>query len=235
MVTTSVSSVLAWEADCDSDLQYFRSLSWSAPIISKPEVRPYKAESPFRTRRGMIPVVNSFMFHKGGLLRHVSLVAPANVTTFASTLSDVSAPHLPELPTASKRRIRTLGSLSPRGAEEYPIHLDFLTLGPALHGPPRTVHGGVLSLLADGICAKTAWMHKDPLKQIYTARIQIQFLKPAILDDGDTISILAKSRIVQHLTGLGKIVVIAQFEGSQGDVYATAESLLLERSWRATL
>ncbi|KAI1396312.1 hypothetical protein F4819DRAFT_491619 [Hypoxylon fuscum] len=221
MVGTTLHSIISWEPDSESDLKFFQSIPWCAEVICTPKVRPYQGASLLRTSRGTDPVIQGFMFRDGGILRHCSLVAEAN-----------AIPHLDSHQSGAK----TPSSQDPLYTQnDYPVHIDLFTLGPALYGAPNRIHGGVLALLADGICAKAAWIHRDPTKQLSTAYTNVRFLRPSITGPDGTITIMVKSQISQQLTRQGKVVVNASFEGPGGVVYATSESMIVEKAWKTRL
>ncbi|KAL7622894.1 hypothetical protein AAE478_006573 [Parahypoxylon ruwenzoriense] len=126
----------------------------------------------------------------------------------------------------------------------FPVHLDILTLGPALQGIPRTTHGGVLALLFDAVCGRVGYLHRDPALQAYTAHTNTRFLRPLIApssagepgsDKEGQVTVLVRSQICARETREGRLVVRATVEGEGGTVYAVAESMLVERMWKVRL
>ncbi|KAI0482606.1 hypothetical protein GGR56DRAFT_620765 [Xylariaceae sp. FL0804] len=224
MVGVEVQSILRWEPDSQTDYEYFRRIPWCDRTISLPGVRAYKGTIPIGTTRGMDPVIHGFMMGEGGILHSVSLLAEPNV--FPELGATSMSPTVHDPARQSKQQ--------PVVTSGYPTHIDIFHLGPALHGVPRTIYGGVLALLADGVCGKTAYMHRDPKLQVYTAYTSVRFAKPLVTDKAGTATVLVKSQVSTRSTQ-GKILVVSSFEGPEGVIYATAESMLVEKAWKEKL
>jgi acyl-coenzyme A thioesterase PaaI-like protein len=161
-----------------------------------------------------ISSIHGFMLGEGGVLHYASVLAPPH--TFPSLDADQC--------TASHSK--------PENA--YPIHIDLFHLGPKLRGVPFTIYGGVLALLADGVLGKTAYMHRNPKKQVVTAYTNIRFVKPLLTDKKGMATTMVKTQISSRGRD-GKIIVLAVFEGPGGIVYAEAEGMLVEKEWKTKL
>ncbi|KAF2972301.1 hypothetical protein GQX73_g1320 [Xylaria multiplex] len=247
MVAAAVHSILAWEPESEADLQFFQNIPWCAEIIKMPGVRAYRGDYPPRRERGMDPVIHGFnyrrpkrryltskvtVFREEGILRYGSFLAEPGVLPTHDVNQSEGLPSGKSVSTPSQREPRSAVTAS---QGEYPIHIDIFTLGQALYGFPRTIHGGILCLLADGICGKTAFLHRNPVNQMYTAYTNTRFIKPMIIGQDGTITIMMKTQISRVRTTEGKIVVITRFEGPGGLVYATAESMVMEKIWKGRL
>ncbi|KAI0533360.1 hypothetical protein GGR58DRAFT_521612 [Xylaria digitata] len=232
MVPATVHSILAWESESEADLHFFQNIPWCAEIINMPGVRAYRGDYPPRRERGMDPVIHGFMFREGGVLRYSSFLAEPGVLPAPDANQAKGLPSGKFVPTPSQQE---LSSVVTALQGEYPIHIDILTLGQGLYGFPRTIHGGILCLLADGICGKAAFMHRNPANQMYTAYTNTRFIKPMVIGQDGTITIMMKTQISRLRTTEGKIVVITRFEGPGGLVYATAESMVMEKIWKERL
>ncbi len=210
MVGKPVHSILSWEPESREDLKYFRTIPWCSKIVSSPNIRPYQVTSPLRCDRGPDPVIHGFMFRQGGVLRHASLLAdPGTIPSLHVVDKPVIGGPGEEKPDQNTR----LASLETTAEEEYPVHVDIFTFGDSLQAVPGTIHGGVLTLLADGVCGKTAWMHRDPLKQVYTAYTNVRFIKPLLFGPDGTVTTVMKTQVIQELSTEGKIMVYATMEG----------------------
>ncbi|XXH04266.1 hypothetical protein Hte_010680 [Hypoxylon texense] len=126
--------------------------------------------------------------------------------------------------------------------DAFPIHLDILTLGPALQGIPHTTHGGVLTMLIDAICGRVGFMHRDPRGQIYSAYTNVQFLRPIIApstpaggNQAEEVTVLVRTQISAKKTRGGKMIIRASVEGERGVVYAVGESMVVEKVWKGKL
>jgi acyl-coenzyme A thioesterase PaaI-like protein len=218
MVSPALQGILSWEPRSQDDLEFFRRIPWCAQLLASPDVKPYTGSTPIGNARGMDPVVNGFMSGEGGILRHTTLLAASHVFP--------KLDPAPSDPTLSR---------DPNGdGPDYPIHIHLFHLGRALQGVPPTIHGGVLALLADSVLSMTALLHRDPQQQGYSAYANIRFAKPVFASSDGTATILVKSQI-SHRSHGGKIVVLASFEGPNGVIYATAESLLVVKKWKGKL
>ncbi|KAI0012537.1 hypothetical protein F4779DRAFT_614507 [Xylariaceae sp. FL0662B] len=111
----------------------------------------------------------------------------------------------------------------------FPTHLDVVTLGAALSGVPRTLHGGVMTLLLDAVCGRVGYMHRDPRGQVYTAYTNVTFARPLIYgpDADAAVTVLVRARVCE--TRGPRMVVRASVEGEGGRVYAVAESAVVEK------
>lgn len=92
-----------------------------------------------------------------------------------------------------------------------------------------------MTLLADGVCGRIAWVHRDQTKQFYTAYTNVRFIKPITFGRDGLVTILIKSQISRRLTTEGKIVVTAVFEDSNGSIHAVAESMAVEKMVKGKL
>ncbi|KAI1089250.1 hypothetical protein F5B19DRAFT_382420 [Rostrohypoxylon terebratum] len=151
------------------------------------------------------------MFREGGVSRHSSFLLHPDT----ADLLDISKGEL------------TVLDLS-QGC--FPIHIDIFTLGMELHAFPRTIFGGVLALLADGVCGKAAYLHRDLEIPGYTAYTNVKFDKPIRTDKDGYATILVRSQVNQHQSSGAKIVINAQFEDPGGIIHAVAESMTMERT-----
>lgn len=242
MVGKSVHSILSWEPESESDLEYFRNIPWCSQVFSSPGIRPYRGSFPLRNDRGMDPVIHGFMFRDGGVMRHLTLLAESG--TMPRLDLDRSAASISRSPQLAldesseenngpETQTTSMGTTTRQ--EEYPVHIDLYNLGRSLQGVPNTVYGGVLTLLADGVCGRTAYMHRDPQQQVYTAYTNVRFIKPLTFGPDGTATTLIKSQVSQRLTTQGTIVVCATMEGPGGVVHATAESMVMEKRWKGKL
>ncbi|GAW17949.1 hypothetical protein ANO14919_074180 [Xylariales sp. No.14919] len=233
MVAVTVHNVLAWEPESEADLRFFESIPWCARILNSPGVSAYRVDFHYRTERGMDPVIHGFMFRGRGILKYNSFLADVGALRPHDPKQSVEIDPGSLVSCASHLEVQSAVDIS---KSQYPVHIDIFTLGQDLPGFPRTIHGGVIALLADGLCARVAHMHRDPANQIYTAYTNTRFIKPMITSDDDgTITILVKAQISQLKSAEGKIVVMASFEGPGGIVYATAESMIIENVWKGRL
>ncbi|KAI1769362.1 HotDog domain-containing protein [Hypoxylon sp. FL1150] len=116
--------------------------------------------------------------------------------------------------------------------EAYPVHLELYTLSSSLCGVPRRVHGGVICLLFDGATAMAAIAHQDPDDSRATAYTNVRFLKPVMIGEDGTATVLIKCQISRRRPAGRKIIVLASMEGPDGSLYATAESLIIEMKAR---
>lgn len=242
MVGKSVHSILSWDHESKSDLEYFRNIPWCSEVFSSPGIRPYRGSFPLRNDRGMDPVIHGFMFRDGGVMRHLSLLAESGVMSLLDVdRSTESMPLSPQLALDEPSRenngpeTQTTSMQATTGQEEYPVHIDLYNLGRSLQGVPDTIYGGVLTLLADGVCGRTAYMHRDPHQQVYTAYTNVRFVKALTFGSDGTATTLIKSQVSQRLTTQGKIVVNATMEGPGGVVHATVESMIMEKPWKGRL
>ncbi|GAP91956.1 putative thioesterase superfamily protein [Rosellinia necatrix] len=229
MVRVTAHSILAWEPESEADLRFFQNIPWCAEIINLPGVKAYRGDFALRQERGMDPVIHGFMFRERGVMKYGSFLAEPG------TLRPNDSDQVVGLDPVTSSTSLELSSAVNTAKNEYPIHLDVFTLGQGLQGFPQTIYGGVLALLADGICGRVAFMHRDPTNQIYTAYTNTRFIKPMIADQDGTITILVKTHVSQLRSTKGKIIVTASFEGAGGLVYATAESMVVEKIWKGRL
>ncbi|KAI4862982.1 hypothetical protein F4820DRAFT_428603 [Hypoxylon rubiginosum] len=127
--------------------------------------------------------------------------------------------------------------------DDFPIHLDILTLGPALQGIPHTTHGGVLTMLIDATCGRVGFMHRDPRGQTYSAYTNVRFLRPIIApstpasgdQEEEEVTVLVRTQISAKETRGGKMIIRASVEGDGGVVYAVGESMVVEKVWKGKL
>ncbi|KAI1119838.1 hypothetical protein F5Y10DRAFT_290866 [Nemania abortiva] len=234
MVVTTVHSVIAWEPESEADLRFFQTIPWCAEIINQHGVKPYRGDFPRRHERGMDPVIHGFMFRDGGVLKSGSFLAEPGVLRVHHPHSRRIAGTVSGDPvTASSHQEPPLPLIASKS--DYPVHIDVFTLDEGLTGFSKTIYGGVIALLADGVCGKVAFMHRDPTNQLYTVYTNTRFVKPMIVDQDGTITIVVKTQICSLQTSEGKILAIASFEGPGGIVYATAESMCREGIWKGRL
>lgn len=78
----------------------------------------------------------------------------------------------------------------------------------------------------------TAIVHQSPDKGVYTVYTNVRFLKPVIIGQDGTITVLLRCQISCRRTVGRKIIILASIEGHDGSLYATAESMLIERAAR---
>ncbi|XDG05543.1 hypothetical protein ABKA04_005158 [Annulohypoxylon sp. FPYF3050] len=211
MVHYKLRNVLAWEPDSQANAKYFSTIPWCAKVIENPTIKPYSADFPRRSEHGGVPVIDGFMHRERAILRHSSFLQHTDTG---------------DIPNISKDGC-TVIDLS-QGC--FPIHIDIFALGTDLHAYPRTIYGGILTLLADGVCGKAAYMHRDLEMPGYTAYTNVKFAKPVRTDKDGCATILVRSQVNQHRSSGAKIVINAQFEGPDGVIYAIAESMTIEKT-----
>ncbi|KAI1495925.1 hypothetical protein F5X99DRAFT_94948 [Biscogniauxia marginata] len=266
MVTTP-HGIQAWEPESAADLAHFHSIPWCAAILSRPGVRPYRNSLPGGPAgRGCDPLLGGFMARgTDGVLRHASLLAEPGVFpdldrdrdrdsrngegTTASSSSPPSSSREHQQQHANSNNSNT------SSGNPFSQHLDLYTLGPALHGVPRTLHGGVLCMLLDASCGRAGFMHRgrdgdgdgdDPGEMgAYTSYTNTRFLRPGVMDgDGGTLTVLVRTQVSARLSlmlgdgkrrggkGREKMTVLGSVEGEGGKVFAVAESEIVEKAWK---
>lgn len=206
MVVRDPHSILAWQPESTTALEYFTSIAWCKKILDDPSVRQYQCNYINRATHAWDPVIGGILSAQGGggVFHYLTMLvskdaqavgnsitkstleaAPSvysteesGILTETSTTSSSPAPPKPK--TRHDTVLRQSSALC-ADADRFPQHIDLYSLGPALTGLPNILHGGVIALVIDSAFGKLGMMHADLTGQFYSAYTNIRFRKPLLL------------------------------------------------------